>query len=50
MYKKYWSYRNVLTTVRRNAKRNYYSDLLAENSNNTGKTWKIINELLTELN
>ena len=45
-----WSYRNILTTVLRNAKINYYSGFLAENSNNTSKTWNIINELLSGRN
>ena len=44
--KKYKKYRNLLTTVLKNAKRTYYSNLLYENRRDTSKTWDIINELL----
>ena len=43
---KYRKYRNVLTTVLKNAKRLYYSRVFEENKGNTGKTWNTINELL----
>ena len=47
---KYKKYRNVLTTLLRNAKRNYYCDLLQNNMKDTNKTWAIINELLAGKN
>ena len=43
----YKRYRNVLTAVLRNAKRQYYSNLFFTNKNDTCKTWKTINELLS---
>ena len=47
---KYKKYRNVLTNILKNAKRNYYCDLLQNNMNDSGKTWAIINELLAGRN
>lgn len=47
---KYKKYRNVSTTVLRNAKRNYYCELLENNMNDSGKTWAVINELLAGKN
>ena len=44
--KKYKKYRNILGTVLKNAKRMYYSKLFDDNKNDSGKTWKTINELL----
>ena len=39
-------YRNVLTTVFRNAKRKYYSDVFEMYKGDTAQTWKSINKLL----
>ena len=44
--KKYRTYRNVLTTVLRNAKRKYYSDVFEMYKGDTAQTWKSINKLL----
>ena len=43
---KYKKYRNVLTNVLRKAKREYYSSLFMTHTNDTGQTWKVINDLL----
>ena len=43
---KYKKYRNVLTNVLRKAKRDYYSTLFMTHKNDTGQTWKVINDLL----
>ena len=44
--KKYRTYRNVLTTVLRNAKRKYYSDVFEMYKGDIAQTWKSINKLL----
>ena len=43
---KYKRYRNLLTTVLRNARRTYYCQLFEAHKGDTGQTWKSINELL----
>ena len=43
---KYKRYRNLLTTVLRNARRTYYCQLFEAHKEDTGQTWKSINELL----
>ena len=43
---RYKKFRNILTLVIKNAKRNYYSDILKQNRHDTRKTWQTINELL----
>ena len=42
----YKKYRNALTNVLRKAKREYYSSLFMTHKNDTGQTWKVINDLL----
>ena len=44
--REYKKYRNVLTTVLKNAKRMYYSSMFYDNKQDSGKTWKTINELM----
>ena len=44
--REYKVYRNILTTVLKNAKRVYYSNMFNDNKQDSGKTWKIVNELL----
>ena len=58
LYKKYASspticnkrklsqYRNTLTTLLRNAKKQYYTDLLDEHKYNLKQTWNVLNNLL----
>lgn len=43
---KYKKYRNTLTVVLKNAKRNYFSTILEECKDDTRKTWQTINQLL----
>jgi len=43
---KYKKYRNLLTTILRNAKRSYYSEQFEVHSKDTKQTWKSINTLL----
>ena len=43
---RYNKFRNIFTLVIKNAKRNYYSDILKQNRHDTRKTWQTINELL----
>lgn len=43
----YKKYRNMLTTIIRNSKRNYYSRIFLENKGDTSKTWKTVNEILS---
>ena len=47
---KFRKYRNVLTSVLRTAKKEYYSRLFMTNKSNTSGTWRIINELLNSGN
>ena len=44
--REYKVYRNILTTVLKNAKRVYYSNMFNDNKQDSGKTWKIVNKLL----
>ena len=50
VYLKYKKYRNMLTTILRNAKKLYYGDLFKKHKGNTRKTWNTINELLGKNN
>ena len=45
-YKNHKTYRNVLNRTIEKAKQKYYNELIIENKSNSGKTWKIVNELL----
>lgn len=45
-YDKYKKYRNILTSVLRNAKKLYYGSLFGKYEGNSSKTWKTVNELL----
>ena len=45
--RKYKRYRNALTTVIKNAKRMYYTNLFDINKNNVGKTWETINDIIS---
>ena len=47
---KYKHYRNVLTSVLRNARKMHYSNLFLENKGNSKKTWSIINDVLNRSN
>ena len=42
----YITYRNKLTTLIRNSKRNYYADKLNELKHNAKQTWKVLNNIL----
>ena len=42
---KYNQYRNLLTSLKRKAKENYYKEKLIEFGQNKSKTWQIINEI-----
>ena len=46
MFTYYKRYRNILTSVLRKAKKQYYADLLAEYKGNVKETWEVINDLL----
>ena len=45
-YKNYKTYRNVLNRTIEKAKQKYYNQLIIENKSNSGKIWKIVNELV----
>ena len=45
-YKNYKTYRNVLNRTMEKAKQKYYNELIIENKSNSGKIWKIVNELV----
>ena len=45
-YKNYKTYRNVLNRTIEKAKQKYYNELIIENKSNSGKIWKIVNELV----
>ena len=45
-YKSYKTYRNVLNRTIEKAKQKYYNELIIENKSNSGKIWKIVNELV----
>ena len=44
--KNYKTYRNVLNRTIEKAKQKYYNELIIENKSNSGKIWKIVNELV----
>ena len=43
---KYKRYKNKLTTIMRQAKREYYNKILKENEDNLKGTWRILNEVM----
>ena len=45
-YKSYKKYRNVLNRTIEKAKQKYYNELIIENKSDSGKIWKIVNELV----
>ena len=45
-YKNYKTYRSVLNRTIEKAKQKYYNELIIENKSNSGKIWKIVNELV----
>ena len=45
-YKNYKTYRIVLNRTIEKAKQKYYNELIIENKSNSGKIWKIVNELV----
>ena len=45
-YKNYKPYCNVLNRTIEKAKQKYYNELIIENKSNSGKIWKIVNELV----
>lgn len=44
--KQYKVYKNKLTVILRQAKRDYYNKRLLENKNDIKSTWKILNEVI----
>ena len=44
--KNYKMYRNVLNRTIEKAKQKYYNESIIENKSNSGKIWKIVNELV----
>ena len=46
LHTRYKKYRNMLTSVLRNAKKSYYGELFKRYKNNSTRTWDTINELL----
>ena len=46
LHARYKKYRNMLTSVLRNAKKSYYGELFKKYKSNSAKTWDTINELL----
>jgi len=49
-FETYKQFRNRLTHVRRLAKRKYYEEQFAQNSRNSKRTWKLINDILAKPN
>ena len=47
LHAKYKKYRNMLTSVLRNAKKSYYGELFKKYKGNSARTWDTINELLS---
>ena len=45
-YKNYKTYCNVLNRTIEQAKQKYNNELIIENKSDSGKTWKIVNELV----
>ena len=45
-YKNYKTYCNVLNRTIEKAKQKYYNELIIENKSNSGKIWKILNDLV----
>jgi hypothetical protein len=45
-YQKYLKYRNVLNSLRRNSKQNYFGNLLNEYKHDIRKTWKVLNTII----
>ena len=45
-YKNYRTYRNVVNQTIEKAKRKYCNELIIENKSDSGKIWKIVNELV----
>ena len=46
--RKYKSYKNKLTNIKRFCEQEYYSNLLDENKNNIKETWKILNTIINK--
>ena len=46
--RKYKQYKNKLTDIIRQSKKQYYNDILNKNSNNTKATWKILNDIINK--
>ena len=49
-YQKYQKYRNMLNSLKRNMKYNYYDNLLTKYKHDIKKTWKVLNTIIGRTN